>query len=282
MGSEPCAGKFFCGLSGNTTTVELINPTDHWIYRTGAAGACAEPVRPYFIGRKVGLPFSSQLAVWAVERIFDIGGFAILLISAIFLAEAPRKLALLWPFSRRWNFYPDPCGGPDLRARCSWLEGGCACTLVVLATFSSSELIVALRIQRISQRTEYDSQLQCFPSTHCCVVGDVERDRSCVLGESCAPMARYSRYRCQWFHCYGVQYGGIVDSIARRRRRRPVDVDRHAAICISLAGHELAASCGLLIWLITMVSVAPLGLVLAHRDRLSLRRFQTKAKKDGE
>jgi hypothetical protein len=39
------------------------------------------------------------------------------------------------------------------------------------------------------------------------------------------------------------------------------------------APHELAASCGILLWLVTFVSVVPLGLALAHRERLSLRKL---------
>jgi hypothetical protein len=34
---------------------------------------------------------------------------------------------------------------------------------------------------------------------------------------------------------------------------------------------ELAVSCGILLWLVTFVAVVPLGLALAHRERLSLR-----------
>jgi hypothetical protein len=34
---------------------------------------------------------------------------------------------------------------------------------------------------------------------------------------------------------------------------------------------ELAASCGILLWMVTFMSVIPLGLVLAHRERLSIR-----------
>jgi hypothetical protein len=34
---------------------------------------------------------------------------------------------------------------------------------------------------------------------------------------------------------------------------------------------ELAASCGILLWLVTFMSVIPVGLLLAHRQRLSLR-----------
>jgi hypothetical protein len=37
--------------------------------------------------------------------------------------------------------------------------------------------------------------------------------------------------------------------------------------------HELAASCGILLWLATFVSVIPVGLILAHFERLSLRKL---------
>ena len=34
---------------------------------------------------------------------------------------------------------------------------------------------------------------------------------------------------------------------------------------------EMAASCGILLWLVTFAAVVPLGLILAHHERLSLR-----------
>jgi hypothetical protein len=36
---------------------------------------------------------------------------------------------------------------------------------------------------------------------------------------------------------------------------------------------ELAASCGIMMWLVTFVAVIPIGLLLAHRERLSLRKL---------
>jgi hypothetical protein len=36
---------------------------------------------------------------------------------------------------------------------------------------------------------------------------------------------------------------------------------------------ELATSCGIMLWLVTFVAVIPLGLLLAHRERLSLRKL---------
>ena len=40
---------------------------------------------------------------------------------------------------------------------------------------------------------------------------------------------------------------------------------------------ELAVSCGMLLWLVTFMSVVPLGLVLAHRERISLRRLSAES-----
>jgi len=36
---------------------------------------------------------------------------------------------------------------------------------------------------------------------------------------------------------------------------------------------ELAVSCGIMLWLVSFVAVVPVGLLLAHRERLSLRKL---------
>jgi glycosyltransferase 2 family protein len=41
-------------------------------------GRVADPVRPYLVAKKTGLPLSSQLAVYVVERLFDMGSMALL------------------------------------------------------------------------------------------------------------------------------------------------------------------------------------------------------------
>jgi len=40
---------------------------------------------------------------------------------------------------------------------------------------------------------------------------------------------------------------------------------------------ELAVSCGIMIWLVSFVSVVPVGLILAHRERVSLRKLSTES-----
>src|SRR5947209_2237966 len=68
--------------------MNVLSPT--LIGFTGLAllGRAGEFIRPYLIARRTDLSFSSQLAVWAVERIFDIGSFAFLIVMAIFLPSA--------------------------------------------------------------------------------------------------------------------------------------------------------------------------------------------------
>jgi hypothetical protein len=61
---------------------------------TGLAifGRIGELIRPLLVSRRTGLSFSSQVAVVAVERIFDLGAFA--LIFSLNLALAPGLNAL--------------------------------------------------------------------------------------------------------------------------------------------------------------------------------------------
>ena len=63
----------------------LIPP--HFIGFAGLAllGRPGELVRPYLIAKKEQLQVSSQVAVWAVERVFDVGAFAVLMAIDVFV-----------------------------------------------------------------------------------------------------------------------------------------------------------------------------------------------------
>jgi hypothetical protein len=51
-------------------------------------GRVADPVRPYLVAKKTGLPLSSQVAVYIVERLFDAGSMALIFSAVILLAPA--------------------------------------------------------------------------------------------------------------------------------------------------------------------------------------------------
>lgn len=49
-------------------------------------GRVADPVRPYLVSKKTGLPLSTQFAVYIVERLFDAGSMALIFSTVILLA----------------------------------------------------------------------------------------------------------------------------------------------------------------------------------------------------
>jgi uncharacterized protein (TIRG00374 family) len=51
-------------------------------------GRIADPVRPYLVSKRTGLPLSNQFAVYIVERLFDLGAMALIFFSAIALTSA--------------------------------------------------------------------------------------------------------------------------------------------------------------------------------------------------
>jgi glycosyltransferase 2 family protein len=64
-----------------------------------AFGRIAELIRPYLVSKRTGLPFSSQVGVVAVERIFDLGAFALIFAGNLVLAPQLNSL----PFHERFH-----------------------------------------------------------------------------------------------------------------------------------------------------------------------------------
>src|SRR5712692_4353673 len=82
--------KVFLEPARHTRTSRLMAPT--FIGFTGLAllGRPGEFIRPYLIARKEQLSVSSQIGVWTVERIFDIGAFTVLMTIDVFFSSAIR------------------------------------------------------------------------------------------------------------------------------------------------------------------------------------------------
>ncbi len=94
---------------------KLISPTLVGFTGLALLGRPGELIRPYLIARRENLTFSSQLAVWAVERIFDIGAFTILLVLAAFLRHRAEEAGLSPKFSGSRPHFSGPVGGLDHR-----------------------------------------------------------------------------------------------------------------------------------------------------------------------
>ena len=257
----------------------LVAPT--LIGFTGQAllGRPGELIRPYLIARRADLSFTSQMAAWAVERIFDIGAFAVLLVLAIFLPSDLR-------------FLPNPEIYPRLRVAGFMLIGlvaGLALAAVVVAM--SGEALAAWIERRFSHLAanlshriaarvrEFHSGLDTIHSFASLVqisavsllmwwfIALAYREVTHSYGPALQHMTLSKVFLLMGSSMLGslVQLPGVGGG----SQLATISALQH----IFLAPHELAASCGLLLWLVTFVSVVPAGLVLAHFERISLRKL---------
>jgi uncharacterized protein (TIRG00374 family) len=82
--------KVFLEPVCNTSTWKLVAPTFIGFAGLALLGRPGEFIRPYLIARKENLPLASQIGVWTVERIFDIGAFTALMTIDVFFSPSIR------------------------------------------------------------------------------------------------------------------------------------------------------------------------------------------------
>jgi uncharacterized protein (TIRG00374 family) len=263
----------------NSSAVGLIAPT--LIGFTGLAllGRPGELIRPYLIARRENLTFSSQLAAWAIERIFDVGGFTVLMVLAIFLPTELRSL-------------PNPEIYPRLRVGgflLVALVAGLALAAFLVAKYGEGVAAwIEIRFShlaanfghRVAQRVrEFHGGLDTIHSP----LSFLQLSGVSIVMWWMIALA----YR-EVTHAYGTplehmtvskvlllmgssMLGSLIQlpGVGGGSQLATISALQH----IFHASHELAASCGILLWVVTFVSVVPVGLLLAHRERLSLRKL---------
>jgi len=258
----------------------LVAPT--MIGFTGLAllGRPGELTRPYLVARRQNLPFSSQLAVWAVERIFDIGAYALLLVGAIFFAEGPRELPFFASFQRAGFILVALVIGMVVGAAAVHSKGEGIANWVErrfshLAANLGHKIAMRVREFRSGLNTIHGpvsllavtalSLLMWFmiivayqEVTHSYGVEELDIARSQVLVLMGASMIG------SLVQLPGVGGGSQLATIATLQH--VFDVPK-----------ELAASCGIMLWLVTFVAIVPVGLFLAHRERISLRKVSAES-----
>src|ERR1700679_1033900 len=86
------------GPQKKVTATSLVAPQFVGFTAVALFGRLADLARPYIIARRTSLPVATQIAVYSVERIFDLAAAAILF--SITLAFAPRNLPHHEAFAR--------------------------------------------------------------------------------------------------------------------------------------------------------------------------------------
>src|SRR5579872_359872 len=269
------------------TTTQMISPTLVGFTGLALLGRPGELVRPYLIARRTNLTFSSQMAVWTVERIFDLGAFTVIMVSAIFLPTKLRAFAEAQPVYFHWLHL----AGYLLSCLVVALFGvamavnykGAAIANWVEAEFSHWTKNLGHRIaQRIR---EFASGLNTIDGVwsflQIAVVSvlmwwliavsykEVTHAYGAAMREMSVTrvlLLMGSSMVGSMLQLPGVGGGSQLATIEV--------LDKVFGI-----PRELAVSCGILLWLVSFMAVVPIGLLLAHRERLSLRKVVQESEK---
>jgi uncharacterized protein (TIRG00374 family) len=265
------------------SSARLFIPTILGFTGVALLGRAGELIRPYLIARRENLPVSSQIAVWAVERIFDVGAYTVILVLAIFLS----------PDLRRFPYYSDVRKAGFLLIG---LVGGSVLGLSIVS-WKGEDLAnwVERRLARIGSNLgrRIGLLIREFREGLNTIHGLVEMAQ--LTGVSVLMWSLIAVAYYEVTHAYGVAVLNIPisqllllvgSSMVGSVVQLPGVGGGSQLAMISVLAHffhvpkELALSCGVMLWLVSFVSVVPLGLALAHRERLSLRRLSSDSQKD--
>jgi glycosyltransferase 2 family protein len=252
---------------------------------TGLAllGRAGEFIRPYLVARKADLTFSSQLAVWAVERVFDVGAFAVLIALAIFLPSALQSI-------------PHPEYYRQFRNAGFFLVLGVTAAAVAAVLISRSGEAIAQHIEKrfAHLSSGFGHRLAQKVREFGTGLNTIHGPLSLVWVTALSLIIWYVTalaYK-EVTHSYGVDALEIPvsqllilmgASMAGSMLQLPaVGGGSQMATIATLSAvfdvpPEMAASCGILLWLVTFAAVVPVGLFLAHRERLSLRKLSVES-----
>ena len=286
--------KIFLKPLKKTSWVGLIPPTVIGFTGLALLGRPGEFIRPYLIARREGVSFSSQIAVWTVERIFDLSAFAVLLLIAVFASNDLDLVGVNVPFPHflRHVFHSESY----------FLTASVAARIV--SGFAMGLVIVAVAVSIYGNRLADWAETRfgrVRPEVGRKIAGKI-REFRLGLNTIYSPWAFVELSAVSvvmWFlialayrevtHAYSIPalqalttskvlllvFSSMVGSMVQLPA---VGGGSQVATISALRGifdvpKESAVSCGMLLWLVTFMSVVPLGLALAHRAHLSLRQL---------
>lgn len=279
--------KIFLRPVCKTSAAKLTPPQFIGFAGLALLGRPGEFIRPYLIARRENLSLPSQVAVWMVERIFDSGSIAILLAAALlshrlhtipFLAQNRHVMhqlnqmgyllvggvafVAITAFIIRRN-------GPALA---EWIEGR------LRRWLPTTSHLVAEKVRGFGAGLNtIHSVFSFFQLTGISLLIWM------IVGLAYFEVTR--AYPDPRLH--GIEIPHVVllmvASMAGSMLQLPGVGGGSQLATIAVLSHvfavpkELAASCGVMLWLITFMAVIPAGLVLARREHVSLRELEAES-----
>ena len=276
-------------------TADLVAPTMIGFSGLALLGRPGEFIRPYLISRKLNLSMSSQLAVWTVERIFDMGAFALIMAVNILwsrdelralpgFANAPVRYFLGHPFTSFTIFELFAVG---------MLLGVAIAGLVAFrvrmnpaGTAKFFERIFGIISQKLGHGI--GKRVHAFGEGLNTVkdlgslfqLGGLSILIWLIIGFAYMAVTHaYSIHRLSGMTLSSVFLLTAASVVGGVLQLPVVGGGSQLATIGMLRGvfdlpPELATSCGIMLWLVTFMSVIPAGLALAHWEHVSLTKVE--------
>jgi glycosyltransferase 2 family protein len=263
------------------TTTQLLAPTFIGFAGLALLGRPGEMIRPYLISRKMGLTFSSQVAVWLVERIFDMGSVAIMFVILAFVGDPSWSTLHIH-------------GGRSLQAMLEWSAVVFVAGILALTAgaiiLRLSGTAVANYLHRILQ--PYSAKIALAVQSKLLAFTDglkTIHDLTSFLELLLVSVGMWSVVGTAYWlviHSYGGRLAELgpasiillmVASMFGSLIQLPGVGGGSQLACIAVLNNvfgidnEISVSCGMLLWVATFMSVIPTGLALARREHLSIR-----------
>jgi len=278
-----------------TSAMRLVAPT--MIGFTGLAllGRPGEFIRPYLIARKERLSMSSQMAVWTVERLFDTGAFGLIM---------ALNIVIFAPSLKQLPGFQD-ADHPKLFARFEMfgfiLLAGVAFAAIIAFRARNNPARAARFAERLLGIFSKKLGKSAYNRVHAFGEGlNTIHDAKSFLQIGVLSVLIWLVIGLTYLyvtHAYTelateMTFSSVLlltaGSVAGGVLQLPVVGGGSQAATIGILygifglDLALATSCGIMLWLVTFMSVIPAGLLLAHREHVSITRLEEESIKEEE
>jgi hypothetical protein len=276
---------------------------------TGMAlfGRPGEFIRPYLIARKENLSVSSQIAVWTVERIFDMGGFGfIMALNVLWFADTLRRLPGFESGAKKSIL------GFHLTTFALFQLSGLALLFIVAFVGSLAFWIrknpakASAFFRGIFGRISPRLGESTYHRVHAFGEGlnTVKNFKSflkltglslliwivigfayvCVTHAYTAHRLSHLTLSTVLLLTAGSVMGGILQLpvVGGGSQLATIAILKQIILPDRPGMAEIATSCGIMLWLVTFMSVIPAGLVVAHFERISILRVERESQQEEE
>jgi uncharacterized protein (TIRG00374 family) len=279
-----------------TTTTRLVAPTMIGFTALALLGRPGEFIRPYLIARKQNLSMASQVAVWTVERIFDMGAFALIMaVNVLVFASRLKQLPGFRESGNPKSFIEFQISG------------------LVLLGLVGFVAYMAYAIRRNPARASQAAERLFSPISARLAQAICHRVQAFGEGlntlQDWKAFVQVSTLSVVIWLVIGLAYVCVTHAYAHTRLVRMTLPSVLLLTAASVVGGvlqlpvvgggsqlatigtlrgvfhaspELATSCGIMLWLTTFMSVIPAGLLLAHFEHVSLTKLEEESTGEGE